>query len=262
VATSLAFRTVPAPPATVFRLDWPRRDAARVIAAWQAWAPAGPDELAASLLLTAPADSAQPVTVTVYGAMLGSEAEAGPLLAGLTARVEAEPAAARVRQLPFRAAKRHLASTHPGDDRPLAPFFSKSEYFARPLPDGVIAVLAANLERDRTPGESRELDFTPWGGAYNRVRPDATAFAHRDGLFLLKQAVAVEPGAGAARIRAARRWLARSWASVHPFGTGGVYPNFPDPELRDWARAHHGGNYPRLRRVKARYDPGDFFGYG
>ena len=34
--------------------------------------------------------------------------------------------------------------------------------------------------------------------------------------------------------RAARGWLDRSWALVHPWGSGGVYPNFPDPDLPDW----------------------------
>lgn len=260
VATSLTFRTVPAPPATTFRLDWPRSCAVRVIAAWQAWAPAGPDELAASLLLTVPADPAQPVTVAVHGAMIGGEADAEPLLAELASRVGADPAAAWLKQLPFREAKRHLAATHPGQDRPTAHVFSKSEFFARPLPERTIAELAEVLEQDRAAGESRELDFTPWGGAYGRVRTDATAFAHRDALFLLKHSVAIDPAAGAARIQAARGWPARSWASVHPFGTGGVYPNFPDPDLPDPARAYYGGNRPRLRRVKARYDPGNFFG--
>jgi FAD/FMN-containing dehydrogenase len=38
-----------------------------------------------------------------------------------------------------------------------------------------------------------------------------------------------------------------------------VYPNFPDPELDDWARAYHGANLGRLRRVKATYDPENVF---
>ena len=47
----------------------------------------------------------------------------------------------------------------------------------------------------RSAGESRELDFTPWGGAYNRVPAEATAFAHRSELFLLKQAAVLDAGA-------------------------------------------------------------------
>jgi FAD/FMN-containing dehydrogenase len=94
------------------------------------------------------------------------------------------------------------------------------------------------------------------GGAYNRVAEDATAFAHRGEWFLLKHDVAVEPTAGAER---ARDWLARSWALVHPWGSGRVYPNFPDPELDDWPSAYHAANLERLTRVKAAYDPDNVF---
>jgi hypothetical protein len=87
---------------------------------------------------------------------------------------------------------------------------------------------------------------------------DATAFAHRDERFLLKHEVVVEPG-GAQASSAAREWLARSWALAHPAGAGGAYANFPDPDLDPWDRAYHGANLDRLLRVKARYDPGDFF---
>ena len=80
----------------------------------------------------------------------------------------------------------------------------------------------------------------------------ATAFAHRAERFLLKHAVVVAPGAPDADARA---WLDRSWEIVHPHGSGGVYPNFPDPALEDPLRAYHGPNLERLRAVKAAYDP-------
>jgi hypothetical protein len=44
-----------------------------------------------------------------------------------------------------------------------------------------------------------------------------------------------------------------------PVGSAGAYQNFPDPDLRDRARAYYGANLQRLRRVKARYDPGNCF---
>jgi hypothetical protein len=40
-----------------------------------------------------------------------------------------------------------------------------------------------------------------------------------------------------------------------------VYPNFPDPDLDDWAAAYHAGNYPRLVAVKNAYDPHRFFDF-
>jgi hypothetical protein len=140
--------------------------------------------------------------------------------------------------------------------------FSKSEFFRRPLPAGAIAALVENLQEGRVAGQSRELDFTPWGGAYNRVSAEATAFVHRDELFLLQHAVVVDPGAPTAEREAARRWLARSWELVRPWGTGRVYPNFPDPDLEDWAHAYHGTNHDRLVGVKAKYDPGNVFSFG
>jgi hypothetical protein len=38
-----------------------------------------------------------------------------------------------------------------------------------------------------------------------------------------------------------------------------VFPNFADPDLDGWADAYYGGSLDRLRRVKARYDPGNDF---
>jgi hypothetical protein len=58
---------------------------------------------------------------------------------------------------------------------------------------------------------------------------------------------------------AARGWLGRSWGLVRPWGSGGVYPNFPDPDLEAWPRAYHGANLERLRDLKQRYDPDGFF---
>jgi FAD/FMN-containing dehydrogenase len=257
VVTSLAYRTVPEPDTTSFHLIWPHTDAVTIIDAWQAWAPAAPDELAASLLVTAAADVDRPPLVHLFGAMLGSEADSARLLDELVARAGTDPVSTAHIQLPYGEAKGYLAEHGPGDERP-AYTFSKSEYFRDELPAETVAGLVQNLAEGRAAGESRVLDFTPWGGAYNRVRSDATAFAHRDARFLLKHEVLVDlaaPRAAREAREAARVWLARSWESAHPWGTGGVYPNFPEPELGDWAPTYHGANLDRLLRVKARYDP-------
>ena len=152
-----------------------------------------------------------------------------------------------------------LGETFQGEPSPQGQTLSKSEFFARPLPAETIAALVENLTEGRISGHSRELDFTPWGGAYNRVSADATAFVHRDERFLLKHAVVIDPDASRGERKTARRWLSRSWASVRPWGSGRVYPNFPDPDLEDWAQAYYGTNYDRLLRVKAQYDPGNIF---
>jgi FAD/FMN-containing dehydrogenase len=258
VVTSLEFNTLPAPAATSFRLIWPYAHAKTVVEAWQVWSPAAPDELAASLLLTAPSGPDEPPVVTVFGAMLGTESDTDELLDELVARVDTDPTSASFQHASYRETKRYLAEHGPGEDRPTGHQSNKSEFFQQPLPAEAIAALVDNLEQERVRGQSRELDFTPWAGAYNRVCTDASAFAHRDELFVLLQLV-VEPDATAAEREAARHWLARSWASVHLWGSGVVYPNWPDPDLEDWAHAYHGTNLERLVRVKRKYDPENFF---
>jgi FAD/FMN-containing dehydrogenase len=261
VVTSLVFRTLPAPATTVFHLTWPPTAAAAVVQAWQAFAPAAPEELDATLRLTAAGDGERLPGVEVVGSVLEGEADAAELLGELVGRVGADPVEASRRHLPHRAAKRYLEGLGSVEDRPAQPghLSTKSEFFRRPLPDETVAALVEHLTQGLAPGQSREVDFLPWGGAYNRVPADATAFVHRGESFLVQHLVQVGANAAAAERAAARDWLARSWALVHPWGSGGVYPNFPDPDLQDWAHAYHGTNYDRLRRVKAAYDPGGFF---
>jgi FAD/FMN-containing dehydrogenase len=263
--TRLVFRTLPAPTATAFHLVWPWSTAAAVIAAWQAWAPEAPDAVAASLLVRAPADSDLPPTLTVFGAVLDREPVARATLEALAAAAGAAPVEEHYASGTYRETKRHLAEYDVGSgtrrpvERESGHSYSKSEFFRRELPADAVAELLARFADGRRRGETRVLDFNPWGGAYNRVSAAATAFAHRAERFLLKQEAVVDAGASESDRQAARGWLSRSWALVHPWGSGGVYPNFPDPELEDFERAYHGANLERLQRVKAAYDPGDVF---
>ena len=262
--TQLVLRTLPAPDATGFHLVWPWSVGAAVVGAWQAWAPDAPDAIAASLLMRAASDSDKPL-VTVFGAVLDQQSATRAALDELVERVGAPPTQANYAPGSYREVKRYLAEydVSSGERRPIerepGHSYSKSEFFRRELPADAIAELLAGFAHGRRPREVRVLDFTPWAGAYNRVPADATAFAHRGERFLFKQEVIVDPGASEDERQAGHGWLSRSWALVHAWGSGGVYPNFPDPELDDWGRAYHGANLDRLRRVKATYDPENVF---
>jgi FAD/FMN-containing dehydrogenase len=269
VVTSLVFRTLPAPETTIFHLTWPPAAAAAVVQAWQTWAPDAPDEIDVTLRMTAIGDAERPVGVDVVGSVLDGEADADVLLGELVDRVGVDPVSATRRHLPHRAAKRYLEGLgsvedgpeRSGTEQPPRPghLYTKSEFFRRHLPGETVAALVEHLTYGLAPGQSREVSFLPWGGAYNRAPVDATAFVHRCESFLVQHLVVVDADVAPAERGAARDWLASSWGLVHPKGSGGVYPNFPDPDLQDWARAYHGTNYGRLRRVTEAYDPGGFF---
>jgi FAD/FMN-containing dehydrogenase len=269
VVTGLELRTVPAPSATNAHVSWPHSRAAAVVRAWQEWAPHGPDELAASLKVTAGGDVDEPPSVDVYAAYLGAEAEAAALLDELAVRVGSDPVSSSLGHMSFAATRRFWAqlgaAEEGGGELPQAQvtpphhLYARSEFFRRPLPADAIAALLAALSEGRVAGEARELDFMPWGGAYNRVPDDATAFVHRAELFQLKHAAVVESPATPAAGAAAHRWVARSWATVHPWASGRVFQNFADPDLDGWGEAYYGTNYDRLVGIKARYDPGNVF---
>ena len=222
VVTRLVLQTVPAADATAFRLTFPVERAAELIVTWQAWEQ--PETLAASLLVHAG-------RVLSIGSMSAGEAETRAALAPLGDPVEAEYASGS-----FRAAKRFLSGL--GDDvvADPRPLHNRSEFFRDVLPPET----AADIVEGMPPGA--ELDLSPWGGAYGRVAPEATAFAHRDPRYLAK--FGIEGG---------RAWIDAAWELAHPNGTGGVYPNFPEPGLDPWSVEHLGVNRERMLAVRRAY---------
>ncbi|MEV4319776.1 FAD-binding protein [Actinocrispum sp. NPDC049592] len=212
VVTSLVFAPVPASPAIRFLLTWPVAAAFDVVLVWQEVAPDAPDEVSANLKITV-------FGVTVFGA--------GPPPDEL---LRLTPSTRDITTMPYR----HLKESFDGPET--GPITSKSEFFAENLPTPTIKTLLDAL----TPG--CELNFTPMGGAYNRIPPHATAFAHRHTRFLLEHTAPTPTQAHT------------SWTITHPHGTGRVYPNFPDPTLPNWQTAYHAENHPRLAEIKAHYD--------
>ena len=254
VVTELTFATMPEPMATGFHLTGPPESAAQVIDAWQRWLPDAPDEVAASAQLSAPADPARPVRLGLLGAVSGGSERHSIL-------DEAERSWGESRlnhdlcDGQLWEAKRHLvevggrieaaeAPTTPGVAR------SSSVFVDAALPEPVIAALVDLVGDDRRDGQRRELDLMPMGGAYNRVPPGATAFAHRQDLFLLKFSC-VGPKA--------ESWVAAVADLLAPHVTTRSYQNFADTSLPNPLDAYYGDNLPRLVDVKRQYDPDDLF---
>ena len=94
------------------------------------------------------------------------------------------------------------------------------------------------------------------GGAIGRVPADATAFVHRSSMFNIS---IIAQWVGDDERDANQRWTDDLMTSLAPHLSGEVYQNYADEQLDDWPAAYYGANYPRLRQVKQRYDPTDFF---
>ncbi len=105
------------------------------------------------------------------------------------------------------------------------------------------------------PGRTTAMVLQQLGGAIGRVPPDATAFNHRKARFDLLVLGSWEDAAQTAGHSA---WIRQFWAGLEPF-TRGYYFNTSVGDSQDKVRANFGANYPRLVKLKDRYDPGNLF---
>ena len=100
------------------------------------------------------------------------------------------------------------------------------------------------------------MHLYPVNGKVNRVGEGETAFSHRDSVWS-EVIVGVDPDpTNAGKIT---EWARNYYDALHPFGAGGAYLNFMMEEGEDRIRATYRGNYDRLAKIKAKYDPDNFF---
>ena len=272
VATSFTFRVHTIPPIALFTLQWPWAAATDVLGAWLHWTAGAPDELWSNCQLLS-AGTAGGETVKVTGVLCGSARTLTTLLRPLRAAVATAPVVDFVgpeSYLPAMlveagcegtsVAACHLPSENPAGILSRASFGAKSAYVTSMPPDRGIAaaVDAVTILDQEVPEVGGGIVFDAYGGAVNRVAPDATAFVHRDALACAQWSYFWGTGATHSVIAAGSSWLASTGRSLAPY-VHGAYQNYIDPTLTDWARAYYGANLPRLVKVKRKVDPDDFF---
>jgi FAD/FMN-containing dehydrogenase len=276
VVTSFTFSTHPASEIILFFLSWPWSAAARVISAWQSWAPHVPDELWSNLHLAAAPGGSIP-TIEVGGTYLGSLSAASAQLEKLYAAVGSDPSSPFMEVSPswlhamlveagcasLTVNECHLPTQNPAGQLPRASEYAKSDFFTKPLSSQGIGTLLSGVESlQRVSGASGGaggIAFDALGGAVNRVAPGATAFVHRDALFQAQYTTTWPVGAAPAGVARQHAWQQSFWQSMRPYASGQAYQNYIDPALTNWRQAYYGANYNRLTQVKGTYDPNRVF---
>ncbi len=124
------------------------------------------------------------------------------------------------------------------------------------LDDPVIEALT-NHAASR-PSALTSLDIWMSGGAVNRVKPQDTAYAHRNIPFM----IGIESNwDNMSDDEVNIRWSREVFEDMKRFSSGGTYLNFPGfiEEGENLIKSAYAGNYERLQRIKAVYDPENFF---
>lgn len=169
------------------------------------------------------------------------------------------------------------ATTWPGTGEPgdvaTRRYKIKAGYLRRSYTDSQITAIYDNMTRS-TASRTGGMLLIGYGGQVNAVAPDATAVAQRD---VVMKAVYQSTWADPADDDANIAWVRGFYRDVYA-ATGGVpvpddvndgsYINYPDNDLADpawntsgvpWSTLYYKDNYPRLQRIKARWDPRNVF---
>jgi FAD binding domain-containing protein/berberine-like enzyme len=118
------------------------------------------------------------------------------------------------------------------------------------------------------------LGLATYGGRINTVAPDATASAQRDAILDIACTTGwLDPGEEAKNLSWVRAFyrdlfLESGGVPVPGEAYAGAFINHPDTDLADpalntsgvpWHTLYYQASYPRLQRIKARWDPRDVF---
>jgi hypothetical protein len=269
---------------SVVQFPWSSIDQAaftRLVGNYGAWheangAPGGPNIGLSSFLSLYHRSNGNLVMLTVQdGTAPNAAALLQDYLSAITAGTSVVPVpASQPRRLPWLAATRLLGTSNPVLTNPTLRGAHKSTYMRKNLPAAHIAAMYKHLTRADYANPNAMVTMLSFGGNINRMREDATANGQRDSTFkLLYQVFWTEKSEDPQHIG----WLRGLYREVYA-DTGGVpvsnavtdgcYVNYPDGDLRDpqqntsgvpWSTLYYKGNYPRLRQVKARWDPRDVF---
>jgi FAD/FMN-containing dehydrogenase len=262
VVTSFTFKTHATQDLTEFFAGFNYSDMARVLAAWQAWQHALPDETW-SFLITSFFDTTQAPNVLLYGVHVGPQAEFAPYWSQFLSAAGVAPTYSGVSMRPYRdimlsgcagltISQCHMQGQTP--DAQIRPYYfaSTSDFYDHLLPAEGIDAFLQGIDTAHSSGLTGQVLLDSMGGALGRVAPDATAFVHRNALFSAEYYLDAPPGKPAT-------WHHDMRTRMKPWSSGRAYVNYIDPMIDDWGAAYYGSNFAKLVQAKAAYDPEQVF---
>jgi FAD/FMN-containing dehydrogenase len=258
VVTTFEYQLHPVGPEVLFLLVmYPAEAAATAAAAWRDIVETAPDELSCnSFFFTIPAAPIYPPELHgrkvfgLFGMWSGDIAEGHDVIAPL--RTLAEPLIDATSPMPYTVAQSIFDESYPPH---VHQRYWKSIYL-NDLSEEAIATIAEWSAQ--APSPMSLVDIWAMGGAASRVPADATAFGSREAPYwLVFNTTWVDSADAEVNIA----WTRAFWEAMRPFSNGAVYLNFPGlgEEGEQMVRASLGGNYERLARIKAAYDPANLF---
>lgn len=244
VVTRFRFDTVPARSAGFFFLHFAGRDAEAVVRGWLARLPSMPRSSWANVHVDAVGGRLD-VRIVGLSATGDGHAEAARLEAAIGRPVTSSSFFTR-----DHASATALLSGSPAR----ASFAAGSDVIG----SGVVELDAAvgAVRRRARNGGAGSLLLDPLGGRIAALAPGATAFPWRRAAGIAQWYVGLPSPPTREDLDDARGWIRAGHLAMGARSVG-AYVNYLEPGRP--VRDYHGGSWSRLRRIKAAWDPADFF---
>jgi FAD binding domain/Berberine and berberine like len=234
---------------------WPVEQGADVLSAYREFLPSAPRELNGFFCFhqvpPAPPFPEEIHLRNVCGVVwcyAGSEDDAAGAMAPLMDALP-QPLMHGVQSMPYPALQSAFDGLYPAGEQ----WYWRAD-FIEDVPDEAVEIHArfgAQL-----PSMKSTMHMYPIDGAAHDVANDETAWSYRHARWNTVFA-GVDPDP--ANVAAIRDWSIGYQEALHPYSAGGAYVNMMMDEGQDRVRASYRGNYERLARVKANYDPENLF---
>jgi FAD/FMN-containing dehydrogenase len=259
IVTSFTFALHPVGPDVAFAATfYPIEELAEVLRGWRAYVEQAPDEVTATCVtMTFPANPELPEAVhdrpvaIIGGVYTGDVEEGMKLMQPL--RELGTPLFDMSGPTPYVGVQTGFDPLFPRDT--LRAYW-KSQYLDE-LTDDAIDTIAARAG-DR-PAPLTLVNTFHMGGAIAQVGEEDTAFAQRSAPYMVSiDGMWTEAADDDANVA----WVRSAWSEIAEFGTGEVYLNFTglsDEATQAGVDSAFGRNLARLAKVKATYDPDNFF---
>lgn len=258
IVTSFEFRLHPIEPTIMFCAPaYPETSAREIMPMWRDFMATAPERLSGLVeFSTVPDDAAYPaeargVRVMALAAVYDGPADEGEAVVR-PLREFGAPLVDFSGKMPYRTVQMLYDGLFPrGRDR----CYWKSLYLNgldRPVIEDIVSRL------NKRPSEMTFASVWKFGGAVQRVVPDATAFGDRSMPYMLSiDSIWSKPEDDAANIS----WTRNFWCDMQRHSNGRLYLNFPGHgEGEDLVRNAFGSEiYGRLAAIKGKYDPSNFF---
>jgi FAD/FMN-containing dehydrogenase len=249
VVTSFRFATIGATKIGFFRLTWPEAKAAAVVRGWQRFAQTAPITSWGNLLIDARSNG----TLSIHVLGVSTTGNAAAAAAQLESFVGSKASVRSITVKTHMEAVRYLGG---GTTSPRTGFLAGSDVLRGPMDAATITALLGAVKTAARAKAPASAIIDPLGGQAAKQPTGGSSWPWRTALGVIQWHCGMAAHPSSAQVRVAQTFITNGHRAVRRYSAGG-YVNYV--ETGRSVSTYYGTSLTRLRAVKKKYDPANFF---